>query len=64
MAAIERGTAYSKKVNNPWLKDMWSVGLNSALAPIEDMTGKNFYNPEVSTTGNWQKAMDFTDKQC
>jgi len=60
MAVLQRNTSYTKAPpKGTFMSNLGKVGLNSALAPIEAMTGNNFYNPEVS--GGWQGAMKVTD---
>lgn len=50
MANIQYGSTSGKvPVKQNLLKDMGNAWLNTALSPIEGITGKNFFNPEMTT---------------
>jgi hypothetical protein len=50
MAAIQYGSTSGKvPVKKNFLKDLGNVAINTALSPIEGLTGKNFFNPEMTT---------------
>jgi len=50
MANIQYGSTSGKvPVKKNFLKDLGNVAINTALSPIEGLTGKNFFNPEMTT---------------
>jgi hypothetical protein len=50
MANIQYGSTSGKvPVKKNFLKDLGNVAINNALSPIEGLTGKNFFNPEMTT---------------
>jgi len=49
MAVLEKGTAYKKTVAPNYLRDAGNLMLNNLVAPIEGLTGQNFFDPKYTT---------------
>jgi len=50
MANIQYGSTSGKiPIKKNLIKDLGNVAINTALSPIEGLTGKNFFNPEMTT---------------